>query len=318
MDPRLVLAACATTLMSSCASIVSGSTQDVRFRTNVPDARMKLSNGQTLIGGGTVQLDRNQPLTVHVEREGYQPRSVSVETGMNGWIWGNLAFGPFFVIGILVDAMSGAVTTLTPGEVYVDLEPLPHSVTGVIASNPVTVPALAQPALQAEPAVSLSEPAASIDVTSARRPSKTLAAPAQRSWVVAVMNMEGGNQEGLLLALSDQMRVFLAQRRVRVIDRGAQEEALRGLVEEEKQRSYGRCVDESCQIPLGKALAASHILRSAMARFGATCTTNGELIDLKTEVTIAAGSARSDCSEEGLLDATERLAEELIKSSSSS
>ena len=121
--------------------------------------------------------------------------------------------------------------------------------------------------------------------------------------------------KSMLSALTDQIRVFLAARRVKVIDRGAQEAAMKQIVDEEKKKSYGTCVDDSCQIPLGKALAASHILRSSVARFGKACTTNGELIDLRREVTVAAASARSDCSAEQLLDAAERLAEQLIKGS---
>lgn len=148
--------------------------------------------------------------------------------------------------------------------------------------------------------------------------SKASAEPSERSHgrlVVAVMDvrrMPGAVTDVVADALTDQMRVFLAQRRIQVVDRGAQEAALRQLVVEEKARSYSSCVDSSCQIPLGKALAASHILRWGMAKFGSTCTTNGELVDLVSETTVAAGSARSDCSDERLLDSTERLAEELL------
>ena len=90
---------------------------------------------------------------------------------------------------------------------------------------------------------------------------------------------------------------------------------MKSLVQEEKARSYKSCVDQSCQIPLGKALAASHLMRSTIARFGTQCATNGELIDLRSEVTVAAGSARSSCDEEDLLYAVETLAEQLVTSS---
>ena len=147
------------------------------------------------------------------------------------------------------------------------------------------------------------------------KPSAEASERAQARLVVAVMDvrrMPGAVTDVVADALTDQMRVFLAQRRIQVVDRGAQEAALRQLVVEEKARSYSSCVDSSCQIPLGKALAASHILRWGMAKFGSTCTTNGELVDLVSETTVAAGSARSDCSDERLLDSTERLAEELL------
>jgi hypothetical protein len=56
-------------------------------------------------------------------------------------------------------------------------------------------------------------------------------------------------------------------------------------------------------------------LRSTVAKFGKACATNGELIDLRAEVTVSAGSSRSDCEEEALLYAAESLAEQLIVAS---
>jgi hypothetical protein len=151
------------------------------------------------------------------------------------------------------------------------------------------------------------------------RVARTHVNDAQREWVIAVMTAASSGKSpfdrSMLGALTDQIRVYIAERGARVVDRSTQEAALKGLVEQEKKRSYAACVDSSCQIPLGKALAASHILRSTVAKFGKACATNGELIDLKAEVTVAAGSARSDCSEEDLLYAAESLAEQLIAGS---
>lgn len=150
---------------------------------------------------------------------------------------------------------------------------------------------------------------------------RTFVSGAQRDWVIAVMTAASSGKTGLekpmLVALTDQIRIYIAERGARVVDRSTQEAALKSLVDEEKKRSYSACVDASCQIPLGKALAASHILKSTVARFGKACSTNGELIDLKAEVTVAAGSARSDCSEEDLLYAAESLAEQLVIGSAS-
>jgi hypothetical protein len=149
--------------------------------------------------------------------------------------------------------------------------------------------------------------------------SRTPISAGQRDWVIAVMPCGATGKatfdKNTLAALTDQIRVFLAERGARVVDRSQQEAALKGLVEEEKRKSYSACVDSSCQVPLGKALAASHILRSNVAKFGKACSTNGELIDLRTEVAIAAGSSRTDCNEEELLYAAESLAEQLISGS---
>lgn len=141
-----------------------------------------------------------------------------------------------------------------------------------------------------------------------------------KDWVVAVMETQDLNagdraraaDPALMKNLSDQLRVFVAQRGVKVVDRGQQRAAMKEVILEEKKQTYDVCYDESCQIPLGKALAASHILRTKVARFGDACVLNGELIDLTSEVTVAAASARGDCSDEGFLEASQRLTQDLI------
>lgn len=160
-------------------------------------------------------------------------------------------------------------------------------------------------------------------MVSARPPSPPpLPKPATpgKDWVVAVMETQDLNAEdraraadpALMRNLSDQLRVFVAQRGVKVVDRGQQRAAMKEVLLEAKKETYEVCYDERCQIPLGKALAASHILRTKVARFGEACVLNGELIDLAEEVTIAAASARGDCSDEGFLEASQNLTRDLI------
>jgi hypothetical protein len=140
-------------------------------------------------------------------------------------------------------------------------------------------------------------------------------------WVVAVMNVEDSNagereralDPGLVRNLGDQIRVFIAQRGVHTIDRGAQEKALKDQISSAKSESYKSCYDDSCQVELGKALAASHILRTRVTRFGKRCVLNGELIDLKAEVTMAAASSQGDCGEEGFLNMGEEVAKNLVR-----
>jgi hypothetical protein len=138
--------------------------------------------------------------------------------------------------------------------------------------------------------------------------------------VVAVMNVEDINADlpdraidpSVLLNLGDQLRIFVAQRGVRTIDRGAQDQVLKEQISEVKKESYQECYDDSCQIELGKALAASHILRSRITRFGARCVLNAEVIDLRVEVTVTAASAQGDCEAEGFLAMSEAVANSLF------
>ncbi len=141
------------------------------------------------------------------------------------------------------------------------------------------------------------------------------------SWVIAVMNVEDSNADnaaraidrGLVRNLGDQIRVFVAQQGVHTIDRGAQERILREQIASMKKESYKTCYDDSCQVELGKALAASHILRTRITRFGARCVLNGELIDLRAEVTMAAASSQGTCEAEGFLNMGEEVARNLVR-----
>ncbi|MCK6550351.1 hypothetical protein L6R52_31230 [Myxococcota bacterium] len=144
---------------------------------------------------------------------------------------------------------------------------------------------------------------------------------ADRSWIIAVMDVEDVNageakqaiDRGLVRNLGDQLRVFIAQHGLRTIDRSAQEKALREQIKAMKSESYKSCYADECQVELGKALAASHILRTRITRFGSRCVLNGELIDLKAEVTTAASSSQGTCEAEGFLVMGEDVAKNLVR-----
>lgn len=140
-----------------------------------------------------------------------------------------------------------------------------------------------------------------------------------KTWVIAVMEVEqvettGRSVDGQMVKnLGDQLRIFIAQSGVRTIDRGSQERAFKDQIQTMKSESYKECYDNSCQIELGKALAASHILRSRIAQFGSKCVLNAELIDLRSEVTVKASSARGACEPEGFLGMSEEVAQTLVE-----
>jgi hypothetical protein len=66
-------------------------------------------------------------------------------------------------------------------------------------------------------------------------------------------------------------------------------------------------VDQSCQIELGKALAAEKTLATKILRLGPSCTLTSALYDLKTETAESAASVHSDCSLGAVAQALDRL-----------
>lgn len=135
---------------------------------------------------------------------------------------------------------------------------------------------------------------------------------------LAVMEIEDKSGKVAPTALehaSDYLRGNLtAAHSFIVIEKGRQAEALKNMVREQKAESYQACYAQSCQIPLGQALAADTILRTTISSLGSQCTLSGELIDLAKEAATGGGIAKFDCTEDGLSKAIEALVPQLSES----
>ena len=107
----------AVTLLSSCASIIHGSRQDVRV-TSVPSGavvRVNLNN-QATTTPGVLTLNRKEiGYVLTFEKQGYKPVEVSLRRTVDGWLFGNILFGG--LIGLVIDFSSGSAYKLTPDDV---------------------------------------------------------------------------------------------------------------------------------------------------------------------------------------------------------
>ena len=113
--------------MTGCASIFSGTTQTLTFK-SVPDAaNITITNklGEKIHTGSTpatVTLKRGngyfKPAGYQVtfSKEGFQTKTVQVKATVNGWYIANIIFGG--LIGFLiVDPATGAMYTLSPSDI---------------------------------------------------------------------------------------------------------------------------------------------------------------------------------------------------------
>lgn len=135
--------------------------------------------------------------------------------------------------------------------------------------------------------------------------------------IVAVFDLKdnSGKAKNIIGSLTDYLRIKIAETRtMRVVDKTQQESELRALIQAQKKDSYKECYDESCQIPLGKELAADKILRGTISKVGKIYILSVELIDLATNTTAGAASVKSGGSEEDLLEAVEKVAEKITNS----
>lgn len=86
---------------------------------------------------------------------------------------------------------------------------------------------------------------------------------------------------------------------------------LRARLFEEKKGTYKNCYDESCQIELGKSLAAQKTLATTLIQVGSKCAVTANLFDLKTETAEKGASVNTGCSPDELLDAMKQIAKQL-------
>jgi len=86
---------------------------------------------------------------------------------------------------------------------------------------------------------------------------------------------------------------------------------LRARLLEEKKGTYRECVEESCQIELGKTLAAQKTLATQLLQVGKKCAVTANLFDLKTETAEKGAMVNTGCSPDELLDAMNQIAKQL-------
>jgi formylglycine-generating enzyme required for sulfatase activity len=130
--------------------------------------------------------------------------------------------------------------------------------------------------------------------------------------IVAVFQIE--DKSGKLGAqavdqLTDYLGSLMARRGFKVVPRSQLKERLT----EAKKGTYKECYEESCQIEIGKELAAQKSLSSQVLKIGKQCKVTVNLFDLKTAASDGAGAGSGDCDEDGVVKSLEEAIEDLMK-----
>lgn len=103
----------------SCASIMSTSKQLVNFSSNPQSAKVYVDKINVGITPVSTSLLRKNEHSIRIELDGYQTYETQITKKINGWFFGNILFGG--LIGIIVDASTGAMYSLTPEHVKATL-----------------------------------------------------------------------------------------------------------------------------------------------------------------------------------------------------
>lgn len=122
------MVAIATSLaLASCGSITRGSTENVTITSTPDDAKISTSMGQYCPRSPcTIEVKRKTEFTAFAEKPGYEKGSIEIKTKVGGGgaagFAGNVLVGG--VIGMGVDAATGAALDHYPNPAHIDLKPL--------------------------------------------------------------------------------------------------------------------------------------------------------------------------------------------------
>lgn len=133
---------------------------------------------------------------------------------------------------------------------------------------------------------------------------------AQEKPIIALFDMEdkeSGISTKVLSKLTDLLAIYLAENGYQVIPR----DQLRTRLRAQKTESQKQCYDQSCQVELGRELAATKSVSTQIIKMGGTCHLTAALLDLKRATTEKAASAKAECSEIGLSAGVEEIAKKL-------
>jgi len=129
--------------------------------------------------------------------------------------------------------------------------------------------------------------------------------------IVAVFDLEDkgvGLSKALCSRLSDYMSMTLAATgRYQVVPR----DQLKKRLVQQKRDSYKQCYDQTCQIEIGKELAAQKSLTTKAMKLGSKCVVTTVLFDLKKATSERGASAEGDCSEDGIVKSIKSVVQKL-------
>lgn len=102
-------------LTSSCATMVSGSKQNVKFSSNPSTATIFIDEVEVGKTPFEIKLERKSEHSVMIKLEGYQTYETKLTKKFNAWYIGNILFGG--LIGIIIDPITGAMYNLSPDQI---------------------------------------------------------------------------------------------------------------------------------------------------------------------------------------------------------
>ncbi|MGZ9675544.1 PEGA domain-containing protein [Flavobacterium sp. GNP001] len=106
-------------LCSSCATIVSGSKQNVKFESNPSQATILIDEVEVGKTPFEMKLSRKSEHEVLIKLDGYKNYQTTLTKKFNAWYLGNILIGG--LVGLIIDPVTGAIYNLTPKQVNAEM-----------------------------------------------------------------------------------------------------------------------------------------------------------------------------------------------------
>ena len=122
--PAMIIASATTLLLASgCATVTRGTTDTLHIQSEPAGAEIELSSGQRCVTPCSFELQRKHDIRLFMRKAGYRDVEIQVESevvaaGAAGMA-GNVLIGG--IIGVGIDAVTGATHSLKPNPVHVHL-----------------------------------------------------------------------------------------------------------------------------------------------------------------------------------------------------
>ncbi|WP_304344574.1 PEGA domain-containing protein [Chryseobacterium koreense] len=115
-----LIATLAILTTTSCATIISGSKQTVKFASTPSDAKIFIDEVEVGKTPFETKLERKKEYQVTIELDGYKPYATKLTKEFNAWYLGNILFGG--LVGLVVDPITGAIYNLSPNEINAQMK----------------------------------------------------------------------------------------------------------------------------------------------------------------------------------------------------
>ena len=100
---------------AGCATIFNGTHQNMLVASEPSGAAIFVNGMKVGETPETIKLSHRHSVTITISMPGYKTKTMKLTRSIDGWFWGNILLGG--VIGMVVDASTGAMYTFSPSKI---------------------------------------------------------------------------------------------------------------------------------------------------------------------------------------------------------